>query len=196
MFQEIPVNLYGSMETLTVEYKANADPREAGFHLLNLPFPIEDSIGYPVIHAFFADMKATGYKRYCGFIQFIERIEKRDGRIRKALSVDVAPEFRAGRNPFFSYGYPASLFDAPCRNLRDCDELGWTAFTYLVEMPTRINGNQIRHLAGFSWGYAEDRQGLIERQELKLLTPADWKEQYGFLEKWMKCGSDEVNPPT
>ena len=45
MFTEIRVPFFGQEETLTVEYKENSDPREAGFHLLNLPFPIEDSVG-------------------------------------------------------------------------------------------------------------------------------------------------------
>ena len=185
MTTELKIPFFEQEETLTVDYKENRDPYEAGFHLLNLPFPIEDSIGYPVIHIRFRDMKASGYRRYCGFIQFIERTETRGDEVTRALSVDVTPEFAEARIPYFSYGYPASLFDAPCRNLRRCDRLKWTAFTYLVEMPTRMNGDQIRYLAGFSWGYTEDQSGPKEIQKLSLLPQESFAKHYEFLKAWM-----------
>ncbi len=185
MFTEIRVPFFGQEETLTVEYKENSDPREAGFHLLNLPFPIEDSVGYPVIHIRFRDMKTTGYGRYCGFIQFIERTETNNGVVSAALSLDVAPEFEEARIPYFSYGYPASLFDAPCRNLRGCERLQWTAYTYLVEMPTRMNGDRIGFLAGVSWGYTEDQNGPAGIRPLSLLDREDWAAHREFLDSWM-----------
>ena len=36
----------------------------------------------------------------------------------------------------FAYGYPAEIFDAPCCNLAGCRHLKWTAYTYLVDLPS------------------------------------------------------------
>ncbi len=175
MITEIKVQFTDTQETLTVEYKENTDPHKAGFDVLKLPFPIEDSLGYPVIHAFFRDMKATGYRRYCGFIQFIEREDTKNGVIHRDFSVDVTPDLEKACIPYFSYGFPASLFDAPCRNLRDSDSLTWTAYTYLVEMPTRMNDGQIKYLAGFSWGYTETKTGCKKIHTLELLSRENWE---------------------
>lgn len=184
MITEIKFPFFDTEETLTVEYKENKNPQEAGFHLLHLPFPVEDSIGYPVIHAFFRNMKATGYKRYCGFIQFIEREESKNGVVGREFSVDVTPDFAAAHIPYFSYGYPANLFDAPCRNLRDCDKVKWTAYTYLVQMPTRMNDHQVKFLTGFRWGYTETQRGPEHIQKFALLTQETWHEHSRFLSSW------------
>ena len=158
---------------------------------MKLPFPEKDTLGYPTIHLYFREMKATGYRRYCGFVQLIERTETRKGAVRRELSVDVTPDFAEARIPYFSYGYPASLFDAPCRNLRDCDGLKWTAYTYLVEMPTRMNENTLRYLAGLSWGYTEDQSGVTEVQMLTLLKKEDWEAHHAFLKSWMQKEEEE-----
>ena len=92
----------------------------------------------------------AGYKRYCGFIQFVQRVEHRNEcENRTKLFLDVDDYFNQTRNPYFSYGYPASLFDAPCKNLGNCDRLTWTAFTYLVDMPTRMNHNELKYIKVF-----------------------------------------------
>lgn len=72
----IPFTLHGIEEMLTVEYKQGTDPREIGYDALQ-GFPIDKicCIGYPVMHGYFEHMNATGYRRSCGFIQFVERIE-------------------------------------------------------------------------------------------------------------------------
>lgn len=186
MTTQIHVPFPDTEELLTVEYEPNLDPDKAGFPLLKLPFPEKDTLGYPTIHLYFREMKATGYRRYCGFVQLIERTETRKGAVRRELSVDVTPDFAEARIPYFSYGYPASLFDAPCRNLRHCDRLKWTAYTYLVEMPTRMNDFAIRYLAGLSWGYTEDPGGVTEVQELVFLKKERFEEHRAFLKSWMR----------
>ena len=72
----IPFTLHGIEENLTVEYTQGTDPREIGYDALQ-GFPIDKicCIGYPVMHGYFEHMNATGYRRSCGFIQFVERIE-------------------------------------------------------------------------------------------------------------------------
>lgn len=174
----IPFLLRGSQEFLTVEYETNTSADESGFDALDVPFPKEKCIGYPTMHAYFENMKLTGYKRYCGFIQLVKREEVRNGKMSEVLFCDVSPDVGG---PFFAYGYPASIYDAPCYNLGDCDLLTWTAYTYLVDLPSRMNGNQLQFLTGFSWGYREDASGPLGLLDLEILSEQDWKKHFAFV---------------
>ena len=73
------------------------------------------------------------------------------------------------------HGYPAEIFDAPCCNLAGCKHLKWTAYTYLVDLPSRMNGNKLEFLAGYSWGYEEDENGPQRLLPLEVLTKNEWK---------------------
>lgn len=145
----IPFTLHGIEENLTVEYTQGTDPREIGYDALQ-GFPIDKicCIGYPVMHGYFEHMNATGYRRSCGFIQFVERIENHGEN--REFSIDVSDENLEKGNPYFAYGYPAEIFDAPCWNLAGCRHLKWTAYTYLVDLPSRMNGNKLKFLGGYS----------------------------------------------
>lgn len=178
MIVNIPILLRGNNEVLTVEYTKNTSAFESGFDALDVPFPKECCIGYPTMYAYFQNMQLTGYKRYCGFIQFVQRVEHRNGIICTKLLLDVDEHFRQIGNPYFSYGYPASLFDAPCKNLGNCDRLTWTAFTYLVDMPSRMNHNELKYITGFSWGYIEEEHGPIKLLDLEMLTDKKFEEHY------------------
>ncbi len=57
--------------------------------------------------------------------------------------------------PFLAVGYPASIYDAPCRNLNGARTLRWRADTFLTTVPLRSRVEPIRRLASFSWGYDE-----------------------------------------
>lgn len=72
-------------------------------------------------------------------------------------------------------GYPAEIFDAPCCNLAGCRHLKWTAYTYLVDLPSRMNGNKLKFLGGYSWGYEEDENGPQRLLPLEILTENDWE---------------------
>ena len=122
----IPFTLHGIEENLTVEYTQGTDPREIGYDALQ-GFPIDKicCTGYPVMHGYFEHMNATGYRRSCGFIQFVERIENYGEN--RELSIDVSDENLGKGNPYFAYGYPAEIFDAPCCNLAGCRHLKWTS---------------------------------------------------------------------
>ena len=168
----IPFTLHGIEEMLTVEYKQGTDPREIGYDALH-GFPIDKicCIGYPVMHGYFEHMNATGYRRSCGFIQFVERIENYGEN--RELSIDVSDENLEKGNPYFAYGYPAEIFDAPCCNLAGCRHLKWTAYTYLVDLPSRMNSNKLKFLGGYSWGYEEDENGPQRLLPLEILTEND-----------------------
>ena len=51
----------------------------------------------------------------------------------------------------------------------------WTAYTYLVDLPSRINSNKLKFLGGYSWGYEEDENGPQRLLPLEILTENDWE---------------------
>ena len=174
----IPFVFHGKKNTITVDYSEISDAHEAGFHILNLPFAADACKGYPMIHAHFRNMNLQGYERYCGWIQIIRRDEfSHIGDLSPSnvcYEPDVPEDMLEHGLPYFAYGYPPELFDAPCRNLRGCEKLIWRAYTYLVDVPSRINGYQLGYLAGFTWGYTEDRCGTVSLLDFSLLTEDDW----------------------
>ncbi|WMJ88885.1 hypothetical protein [Anaerocolumna sp. MB42-C2] len=117
-----------------------------------------------------------GFYRYCGFIQIVEINNSKD----KVKIVDTPPIFQEKKIPFFSYGYPAEAYDAPVNSYGMGKELIWSANTYLVDMPSYVNGNQIRYLTGFSWGFQENSD-KIEIIQLKKLSQIDWEYDVEFL---------------
>ena len=170
----IPFTLHGIEENFTVEYTQGTDPKAIGYDALQ-GFPTDKicCTGYPVMHGYFEHMNATGYRRSCGFIQFVERIENYGEN--RELSIDVSDENLEKGNPYFAYGYPAEIFDAPCCNLAGCRHLKWTAYTDLVDIPSRMNGNKLKFLGGYSWGYEEDENGPQRLLPLEILTENDWE---------------------
>ena len=92
-------------------------------------------------------MNLRGYERYCGWIQVIERRDYVDINAKEPTTIsfelDILEEMRKRKNPYFAYGYPAELFDAPCKNLGNSEKLDWRAYTYLVDLPSRMNNNQL-----------------------------------------------------
>ena len=100
---------------------------------------------------------------------------------RVLYELDVPDDLREKGMPYFTYGYPAELFDAPCRNLRNSKKLIWRAYTYLVDIPTRINGNRLSCLAGFSWGYTENILSEVTLLDFQLLDQKDWKMHRHYL---------------
>jgi len=180
MTHKIPFRFHGKENLITVDYEAMTEPFEAGFHILNLPFPAEKCIGYPMLRAHFEDMTLNGYERYCGFIQIIKREEFSDisGDVpdRVLWELDVPDDFREHDFPYFAIGYPAELFDAPCNNLRGAEKLNWRAYTYLVDVPSRINDHKLGFLAGFSWGYTENSRSEVALLDFHMLTEEDWPE--------------------
>lgn len=177
----IPFVFHGKKNRIAVDYSEIADAHEAGFHILNLPFAPEACKGYPMIHAYFKDLNLKGYERYCGWIQIIRREEFHHindiAPSNVLYELDVPEEILEHDLPYFAYGYPPELFDAPCRNLRGCEKLIWRAYTYLVDIPSRINGYQLSYLAGFSWGYTENSLDEVSLLDFYQLTETDWNTQ-------------------
>lgn len=181
----VPFVFHNKSNVLTVDYRPMQNAFESGFHILNLPFAADACVGYPMVHAWFEQLDLQGYERYCGFIQFIRREEYDDladaSPSRVLYELDVPDDLLEKGMPYFTYGYPAELFDAPCRNLRNSKKLIWRAYTYLVDIPTRINGNRLSCLAGFSWGYTENILGEVTLLDFQLLDQKDWEMHRHYL---------------
>lgn len=176
MRYEIPFTFHGKTNHVTVDYAAMVDPRDAAFDIWPLPFDPGACRGYPMLHAHFGPLSLTGYERYCGWIQVIRREDIHSGGEQARISheLDVPEDLQAHGLPYFAIGYPPELFDAPCRNLRDSERLIWQAYTFLVDLPSRINGHRLGFLAGFSWGYTEDDRGEVSLLDFRQLSEADW----------------------
>ncbi len=181
MKYSVPFVFHGKQNAVTVHYAPMSDAKTSGFHVLNLPFDPEACKGYPMVHACFEALNLMGYERYCGWIQFIRREEYSEvddeAPLRICYELDVPDDLQELGLPYFAFGYPPELFDAPCRNLRGSKKLVWTAYTYLVDIPSRINAYQLRYLAGFSWGYTENVRDEVSLLEFRLLTEDDWNIQ-------------------
>ena len=179
----IPFQLRNKTNYIAVDYKAMENPEESGFGALNVPFDVKKCIGYPMIHAYFENLNLKGYERYCGFIQVIRREDFKTVDGTESVTVSYEPDCTDMIWPYFCVGYPAELFDAPCYNLRDSERVIWTAYTYLVDPPSRMNDNQLTYLAGSSWGYVESTDGIEGILEFKVLSEADWEEHKKYIER-------------
>lgn len=182
----IPFNLRDKENNLIVEYNEMPNASESGFCALKLPFDVNLCIGYPMLHAYFESLNLKGYERACGWIQIIKREEYNtiDGKevSNVVYDLDVSEEMRSHELPYFALGYPAELFDAPCNNLNGNEKLIWRAYTYLVDVPSRMNDWQLLFLAGFSWGYSEDVEGNVQLLDFELLSEEDWNEHRKYAE--------------
>jgi hypothetical protein len=175
----IPFELRGISNIAEVIYKSNESASESGFDILNVPFDPNLCIGYPVLHAYIKDMAATGYRRYCGWIQLVKREYFSSTALAKPDENIVCIDTNDPASIYLAYGSPAEIYDAPCYNLNGNVKGIWTAYTYLVDMPSRMNGNTMIFLAGFQWGYEEemkDENLLVQIQDIKILDIMQWRE--------------------
>ena len=175
----IPFVLRDIPNIIEVIYKANESAVESGFDALNLPFDANLCIGYPVVHAYVKDMSSTGYRRSCGWIQLV----KREYYSSAALDYPDENETSVDTNDpaciYLAYGSPAEIYDAPCNNLNGNSRGKWTAFTYLVDIPSRMNGYKMIFLAGFQWGYEEaciNGNISVNMLEISEINHAQWNE--------------------
>lgn len=171
----IPFSLRNKENKIIVEYKKMENAKESGFEVLNLPFDTNQCIGYPMIHAYFDNLNLVGYERYCGWIQIIRKDEYNTVDQKETVTTTYEIDYCAPTKPYFCIGFPAELFDAPCYNLGSNEKLVWTAYTYLVDPPSRMNNDQMTYLAGFSWGYTETANGAEDILDFTLLSEEDWK---------------------
>lgn len=178
----IPFELLHKPGVLTVCYEPNQSLVESGFDLFASDrFDPTICLGYPTMRAYVSAYAGGGYARACAWIQVVTRREFAcaAGTEPQAVvaSVDAHPTLAELGVPFFGFGFPAEIFDAPCNNLGDLGKLEWSADTFLVTLPNRANGERIRPVAGFRWGYGEydvDGQRQVEISPLEVIDAGRW----------------------
>lgn len=178
----IPFQLRNKNNNIIVEYDKMKNAEESGFRALNVPFDVNKCIGYPMIHAYFENINLRGYERYCAWIQIVRREEFNTVNQKEVVNTVYFLDYgNKETEPYFCIGYPAELFDAPCNNLGNNEKLIWTAYTYLVDPPSRMNDNQLTFLTGFSWGYEEGIDGVEGVLDFTQLGEADWREHQKYI---------------
>lgn len=188
---QIPFTLNEKVGTVEVCYKENKSANESGFDLLKgLGFDMDMCIGYPTMHGYIKNFNGTGYSNSSAWIQIIEDkyySSLQDEEPCKVLKeVDISENMRKLGVPFFAFGYPSEIFDAPCYNLRNYARLEWIADTFLVTQPSRINNNTISYLLGFRWGYEEwDVEGKrkVRILPIKVMDCSVWNGYLSLLKK-------------
>jgi hypothetical protein len=181
----IPFSLRGIQNTIEVIYRVNESAWESGFDaLLDLPFDPRLCIGYPTVHAYVKNMTNTGYRRLCGWIQLVQRAYFSSDLLETPDENELSIDSNDPDCIYFAYGSPAEIYDAPCNNLNGNVKGTWTAYTYLVDMPSRMNGNKLSFLAGFQWGYEEaliNGKLVVRSRDLKELDNKTWNKHISYL---------------
>jgi hypothetical protein len=175
----IPFELLGVRNEIEVIYKANESAIESGFDTLaDLPFDPNLCIGYPTVHAYVKEMKSTGYRRRCAIIQLVKREYFSSDTLTQPDEVNISVDSLTGVI-YQAIGDPAEIYDAPCNNLNGNVKGTWTAYTYFVDVPSRINGWVLSFLAGFQWGYKEaliDGKLTVQMLDIKEVDITQWRE--------------------
>lgn len=137
---QVPLVLNNRPGTIEVCYKENKSANESGFDLLKgLGFDVDMCIGYPTMHGYIKEYGGTGYSNASAWIQIITDkyySSLQDGIPSEVLSeLDINDNMRKLGIPFFAFGYPAEIYDAPCNNLGNFARLKWITDTFLVTQP-------------------------------------------------------------
>lgn len=183
---QIPFNLNNEEGIVEVKYEANESANKSGFHLLgNLGFDTNMCIGYPTMHGYIKEFGGTGYSTCCAWVQVITSefysSESEDKPVKIVVEIDSCETMKKIGMPFFAHGYPAQIYDAPCKNIRNYDKLKWTAETFLVTYPSRINNDTITYLAGYRWGYIENAKDEVNMSPIEVIDISVWEKHIPLL---------------
>lgn len=182
----VPFTAYGKRGFIEATCEENPGPEVSGFTLLKdaVNFDVELCKGYPMFRARMTEYEGSHYGRFVGWIQIITGCwYPQEGECQIEQEVDLLPREREVGYPFICYGMPADIFDAPCHNLEDSGVLNWSAETFMVTYPSRMNDEEIRFLAGVRWGYDEDESGCTLVHPLVPLNGSDWNEKLPILRR-------------
>jgi len=150
-------------------YAVSADPTLWGFDLLNLPFDVKETIGFPVFLATIR-YEGLGYRAVMGWTQVVT-VTPHDGAEAWRV-IDRAPVDGDTRSPA-AFSYLPSLFDAPGPNPPRDHEL-WEAESYLLVCPDVARSRKVVPVLGVKWGY-DLTHGKLSILPLSLLDEADWR---------------------
>jgi hypothetical protein len=185
----IPFELLQKSGVLTVCYEPNQSLAQSGFALFASDrFDPHICLGYPTMRAAIRSFEGAGYYTACAWIQIVTRREFASAEVAEpaavVVDVDTHPTLEELGVPFFAFGFPAEIFDAPCNNLGGLGRLEWTADTFLVTLPSRANNDSISPVAGFCWGYREcdlNEKRQVESRPLEIIDVARWRQHVPLL---------------
>jgi hypothetical protein len=146
---QLPLRLRGHDGRVDVYYGENQDPSRWGFDLLNLPFDIELTRGFPTCEARVM-YPIPGYRAAMGWIQLVTVRDAATGE--ESTSIDVFPNASQTESPFAVFGFAPTMIDAPGPNPPRANET-WTAETFLAVCPDVARSRRAAALLGFRWGY-------------------------------------------
>lgn len=182
----IPFLLNDRNGCIEVEYKENTDIQESGFDMFSPnDFDPNIALGYPTMHAYVKEYEGTGYRTSSGWIQILRSSYYRTVSEQVPLSSEICIDYG---KPFFAYGYPSEIYDAPASNLNSHAKMNWIADTFFVPLPARWNNHTISFLCGFRWGYDDalvDGKHCVGIHELQVLDKSAWAEVLPLLKE--KC---------
>ncbi|MGL6173961.1 MAG: hypothetical protein ACRC1P_05075, partial [Cellulosilyticaceae bacterium] len=126
----IPFESYGKKGLIEVTYGENTSPILSGFEIVKDLVPdLSICMGYPTMHAKFKEFEGHGFTKASAVVQIItmdiyNTVESTSpDKIIKI--VNLSPTMQQNNVPFFAYGYPAEIYDAPCNNYTSSYKLVW-----------------------------------------------------------------------
>jgi len=189
-----------------INIQPNRDPDTAwGFDLIFPSIPRADFahqyFGFPVMKAEveypIPSNPSSGYGSLFGWIQFVTTTT---GSSESKTEIDIYPAFEKRSNsPFAIWGYKPTLFDAPCRLLKDdakVEHLGWRAqsFLCLLEDAGITRTVKVCSGGGFEWGFdievkddgsgeASNARKILIKDAAPMDVKGKWNERVELLRK-------------
>jgi hypothetical protein len=159
----LPFETRGHRGLISVRVIPNDDPWASGHQLVVPDLDAEAFRGFPICTASLR-YHGQGIEAIMGWIQVIN-----------GVAVDLVPNL-SGVDPFYSYGYLPTFFDAPVHH-----DGRWQADTFLTVVPDVIHSQVVEPIAAFSWGY-ELQSGRPNLLDVTALAARDWAGHRALLE--------------
>jgi hypothetical protein len=155
----IPFTLRGITGLISVSVTGNTDPDAIGYSLLSGGLPTDAARGFPVCRAT-VTYPAQGYAAMFGWTQMVRSTDSAPDR----FEMDPIALYQQIPTPYAWFGVRPELFDAPSRDSRY--DMTWEAHSFLCVSPDAVLTRHVQAIAGFSWGFA------INRQDITFASPA------------------------
>ncbi|MFF1817562.1 hypothetical protein ACFVWG_09710 [Kribbella sp. NPDC058245] len=162
----LPFETRGHRGLISVRVVPNDDPWASGHQLVVPDLDAEAFRGFPICTAGLR-YHGQGIEAIMGWIQ-----------VTNGVAIDLVPNL-SGIDPFYSYGYLPTFFDAPANP--DHPDGTWRADTFLTVVPDVIRSQVVEPIAAFSWGY-ELRSGRPDLLDVTTLAARDWAGHRALLE--------------
>ncbi|MET7281701.1 hypothetical protein ABZS29_25930 [Kribbella sp. NPDC005582] len=165
----LPFETRGHRGLISVRVIPNDDPWASGHQLVVPDLNAEAFRGFPICTAGLR-YHGQGIEAIMGWIQVVSN--------GGTSTVDLVPNL-SGVDPFSSYGYLPTFFNAPANPGHPDGQ--WRADTFLAVVPDVVRSRVVEPVAAFSWGY-ELYSGRPELLDVTPLAARDWAGHRSLLE--------------